>query len=156
MECVAFDSAEESLAAGATGGTIKLWDLEQAKGSSPCISISLPQTCAIDTNYMPAVIRTLTGHRSTCSSIDCHPFGDFFASGSLDTTLKVWDIRRKTCISTYKRHTRGVTKTAFSPDGRLIASSAQNGAVKVKPASSSPLTTVITLNVTQTTPCRDL
>ena len=32
MECVSFDSAEEIVVAGATGGTVKLWDLEQAKG----------------------------------------------------------------------------------------------------------------------------
>lgn len=32
VECVSFDSAEEVVVAGATGGTVKLWDLEQAKG----------------------------------------------------------------------------------------------------------------------------
>ena len=58
--------------AGAAGGTLKLWDLEEAK-----------------------VVRTLTGHRSNCISVDFHPFGEFFASGSLDTNLKIWDIRRK-------------------------------------------------------------
>lgn len=35
VECVAFDNGEEAIVAGATGGTIKLWDLEQAKGCSP-------------------------------------------------------------------------------------------------------------------------
>jgi WD40 repeat protein len=30
------------------------------------------------------------------------------ASGSLDTNLKIWDIRRKGCIHTYKGHDRGV------------------------------------------------
>ena len=80
---------------------------------------------------MNAVIRTLTGHRSTCTSIDFHPFGDYFASGSLDTTLKVWDIRRKACINTYKGHARGVTRTCFSPDGRLLASGNTDGELKV-------------------------
>lgn len=32
VECVSFDNAEEAVVAGAQGGTIKLWDLEQAKG----------------------------------------------------------------------------------------------------------------------------
>ena len=35
VECVSFDSAEEVVVAGATGGTVKLWDLEQAKGGCP-------------------------------------------------------------------------------------------------------------------------
>ena len=33
VECVSFDSAEEVVVAGASGGTVKLWDLEQAKGT---------------------------------------------------------------------------------------------------------------------------
>ena len=65
---------------------MKLWDLEQAK-----------------------VIRTLLGHRAPCISVEFHPYGDFFASGSLDTNLKIWDIRRKSCIQTYKGHTQGVS-----------------------------------------------
>lgn len=78
-----------------------------------------------------AVIRTLTGHRSSCLSVNFHPFGDFFASGSLDTSLKVWDVRRKACINTYKGHSRGVTNVQFSPDGRLVASGGQDGDLKV-------------------------
>ena len=34
IECVSFDQAEEVVVAGAHGGTIKLWDLDQAKGVS--------------------------------------------------------------------------------------------------------------------------
>ena len=36
-----------------------------------------------------AVIRTLTGHKSNIRSLDFHPYGDFVASGSLDTNIKV-------------------------------------------------------------------
>ena len=52
----------------------------------------------------PTAVRTLTGHRSSCLSVAFHPFGDFVASGSLDTNLKVWDLRLKECIQTYKGH----------------------------------------------------
>ena len=37
VECVTFDNAEEVVVAGAAGGTIKLWDLEEAKGAHACI-----------------------------------------------------------------------------------------------------------------------
>ena len=36
-----------------------------------------------------AVVRTLTGHKSNIRSLDFHPYGDFVASGSLDTNIKV-------------------------------------------------------------------
>lgn len=45
---------------------------------------------------------TLDGHRTACSAVEFHPYGEFFASGSVDTNLKIWDLRRKSCIQTYK------------------------------------------------------
>ena len=65
-DSVCFDVQEEVVVGGATSGTIKLWDLDQGKA-----------------------IRTLVGHRSDCQTVEFHPFGAFFASGSLDTNLKV-------------------------------------------------------------------
>ena len=108
VECVAFDANEEAVVAGAAGGTLKLWDLEQAKA-----------------------VRTLVGHRSNCQSVDFHPFGEFFASGSLDTNLKVWDVRRKGCIHTYKGHDRGVGVCKFSPDGKWVVSGGQDGRARL-------------------------
>ena len=78
------------------------------------------------------VVRTLTGHRSNCISVDFHPFGEFFASGSLDTNLKIWDIRKKGCIHTYKGHTRGVNAIRFTPDGRWVVSGGEDNTVKVR------------------------
>ena len=40
-------------------------------------------------------MRTLTGHKSGIKCIDFHPYGEFLASGSSDTNIKIWDIRRK-------------------------------------------------------------
>lgn len=77
------------------------------------------------------VVRTLTGHRSNCISVDFHPFGEFFASGSLDTNLKIWDLRKKGPIHTYKGHTRGVNVLRFTPDGRWVVSGGEDNTVKV-------------------------
>ena len=60
-----------------------------------------------------------------------HPYGEFFASGSIDTNLKIWDIRRKSCIQTYKGHTKGVRQIVFSPDGRWVVSGGDDGVVKL-------------------------
>ena len=66
----------------------------------------------------------------TC--VDFHPYGDFLSSGSHDTNLKLWDIRRKGCIFTYKGHRQKVNSVKFSPDGQWIASAGEEGAVKVR------------------------
>uniref|UniRef100_A0A804IH95 Katanin p80 WD40 repeat-containing subunit B1 homolog n=1 Tax=Musa acuminata subsp. malaccensis TaxID=214687 RepID=A0A804IH95_MUSAM len=117
VESVSFDSSEVLVAAGAASGSIKLWDLEEAKIGSLFL--------------LCAVVRTLTGHRSNCIAVDFHPFGEFFASGSLDTNLKIWDIRRKGCIHTYKGHTRGVNAIKFTPDGRWVVSGGEDNIVKL-------------------------
>ena len=108
VESVMFDKSEESVLAGAAGGTVKMWDLEQAR-----------------------VVRTFTGHRANCLCLDYHPFGQFFGSGSLDTNFKVWDVRQKVCIHTYKGHQRGVTQVKFSPDGKWIVSGDQEGLLRI-------------------------
>lgn len=63
--------------------------------------------------------------------MDFHPYGELLASGSLDTAIKLWDIRRKGCIFTYKGHNRMVNSLKFSPDGQWIASAGEEGMVKV-------------------------
>jgi WD40 repeat protein len=65
------------------------------------------------------------------SQTQWHPYGEFFASGSIDTNLKIWDIRRKTVIQTYKGHTKGVRQIVFSPDGRWVASGGDDGVIKL-------------------------
>lgn len=77
------------------------------------------------------VVRTLSGHRSNCTAVEFHPFGEFFASGSRDTNLKIWDIRKKGCIHTYKGHTQGISTIKFTPDGRWVVSGGFDSAVKV-------------------------
>ncbi|CAM8989583.1 unnamed protein product [Rhodiola kirilowii] len=105
---VAFDSAEASVAAGASTGMIKLWDLEEAK-----------------------TMCTLTGHKASCSAVEFHPFGDFFASGSQDTHLKIWDTRKKGCMHTYKGHSQQISTVKFSPDGRWVVSGGFDNSVKI-------------------------
>ena len=109
VECVAFDTNEQTVIGGSAGGTLKLWDLEQGG----------------------KIARTLTGHRSHCVAVQWHPYGEFFASGSTDTSLKIWDIRRKSCIQTYKGHHAGVRQIEFAPDGRWVASGDDDGFVKL-------------------------
>ncbi|KAF6994714.1 hypothetical protein CFC21_011347 [Triticum aestivum] len=96
------------IGAGAATGTIKIWDIKEAK-----------------------VVRTFTGHRSNCASLDSHPFGEFFASGSSDTNMKIWDMRKKRCIHTYQGHTGRIDVLRFTPDGRWIVSGGADSSVKI-------------------------
>jgi len=89
------------------------------------------------------VVRTLTGHRSNCTAVEFHPFGEFFASGSTDMNMRIWDIRKKGCIHTYKGHTQGISTIRFSPDGRWVVSGGCDNVVKVNYQSHYPNMTFI-------------
>lgn len=60
-------------------------------------------------------------------------------SGSVDTNVKIWDIRKKVCIQTYKGHDLDITSVRFSPDGRWVASAAKNGGFKLWDLTSGKL-----------------
>lgn len=66
VDCVRFSITEEQVCAGSQAGALKIWDLETAK-----------------------ILRTLTGHRASIRCVDFHPYGDFLASGSVDSGIKV-------------------------------------------------------------------
>jgi hypothetical protein len=109
-ESLALDANDSHLAAGLSSGPIRIWDLGQS-------------------HVAP---RTLAGHKSATRCIAFHPLSaTFVASGSLDTNVKVWDTRSKTCTQTYKGHAHPVGCVTFSPDGRWLASAADDGVVKV-------------------------
>ncbi|KAH8241804.1 hypothetical protein KR026_000976 [Drosophila bipectinata] len=44
------------------------------------------------------------------------------ASASFDSTVRLWDVERGTCIHTLTKHTEPVYSVAFSPDGKHLAS----------------------------------
>jgi katanin p80 WD40 repeat-containing subunit B1 len=45
--------------------------------------------------------------------------------------FKLWDLRRKGCIFTYKGHTNSINSLKFSPDSKWIASVSDDGLVKI-------------------------
>ena len=66
---------------------------------------------------------------SAVTCIDYHPYGEFLVSGSADTNFKIWDLRTKRCVVTYKGHSMELTDAKFTPDGQWCATSGKDGAL---------------------------
>ena len=49
-------------------------------------------------------------------------FSAFVFSCSYDTTVKLWELERGSCVMSLSKHQEAVYSLAFSPDGRYIAS----------------------------------
>lgn len=77
-------------------------------------------------------MRTLSEHRTECSAVEFHPFGELLGSGCTDSSTKVWDLRQKSCIQTYHGHEGAIKVLRFSPDGKWIVTGGEDGIVKVE------------------------
>jgi WD domain, G-beta repeat len=53
------------------------------------------------------------------------------ASGSVDGTIKIWDLRSSKLVLTLEGHADNVRSVSFLADGRLLASKGRDGAVRL-------------------------
>jgi WD40 repeat protein len=152
------------ISAGASDPTIKIWDVAGEKplvvirhnpnpNSSVAISpdgrlIAAPgrleaaagptvKVWHVDWDAKTyADFRTLKGHVGYAWKVAFSPKGRYLASGSWDSTIKVWDLKAPESAEpvTLRGHAGFIYGLAFSPDGRRLASGsgyAGHGEVKV-------------------------
>ena len=71
---------------------------------------------------------SLSGHGHSVTSVAFDHDGDQLVSGSLDTTLKLWNVETGECLRTFRPEVKpsgsndSVASVKVSPDGKLIAS----------------------------------
>ncbi|MHC5780097.1 WD40 repeat domain-containing protein, partial [Nostoc sp.] len=64
----------------------------------------------------------LQGHTNSVFSVAFNADGQTIASGSIDQTVKLWDISTGRCFKTLKGYSNSVFSVAFNADGQTIAS----------------------------------
>ncbi|NQT13008.1 MAG: TIR domain-containing protein, partial [Planctomycetes bacterium] len=64
----------------------------------------------------------LEGHANSVWSVSVTPDGKTVVSGSVDKTLKVWDLETGQCRATLRGHTDSVSGVAVTPDGKRVVS----------------------------------
>jgi len=109
VSCLSFSADAESMYVGSEGGTAYMWDLKTSKE-----------------------IGKLRGHLANCQVVygdDSN--GNMVITGSKDTNVKVWDIRSKTAVNTFKEHQGPISCVRLSPDSKWAASGSEDGCLKI-------------------------
>jgi WD40 repeat protein len=126
IHCLAIAPNGRTLASGNTTKTIDLWDIPSGQ---LLFSLGKPNNFDI-----------AQGHIETVQSLAFSPDGSLLLSGSQDNTVRVWDLRSKTCRSTLgapfstnslQSHWMAVVGVAISPDGRQAASAGLDGLIHI-------------------------
>ena len=92
-------SNKDVFVSGSVDSTAKVWDIRAGK-----------------------CVQTHTGHESDINSVDFFPDGNTFATGSDDSTCRLFDLRSYSEVNRfeYSKITCGISSVAFSSSGRLL------------------------------------
>jgi len=78
-------------------------------------------------------IPAMQGHTSQVSSVAFSPDGRYFASGSADKSIRIWNVESGQCLATFQGGslTSEVLAVAFSPNGEWLASGSSDGKTRI-------------------------
>jgi ribosome assembly protein 4 len=81
---------------------------------------------------------SIPGHTEAVLAVSFSPDGQHLASGSGDTTVRLWDLSTQSPRATLRGHRAWVLVVGWSPDGRMLVSGDMDGSVWLwDPAGSS-------------------
>ena len=74
---------------------------------------------------------TLEGSAWPVRGVSFSPDGRTLASGSGDSTIRLWDVRTERELQTLRGHRNWINNVSFSPDGRTLASSSNDDTIRL-------------------------
>lgn len=74
---------------------------------------------------------SMPGHAEAVVSIQFSPDGKQLASGSGDTTIRLWDLTTETPLYTCTGHKQWVLCVSWSPDSKKLASACKSGEIRI-------------------------
>jgi WD40 repeat protein len=94
-------------------------------GANPEAALEFQAAARLEPQKYLSPVRVLRGHTNRVWTMIFSPDSKMLASGSLDKTVKVWEIEFGRSLDTYQ-FTGQASPTGFSPDGKVIATNSSD------------------------------
>ena len=76
-------------------------------------------------------VRHFFGHASDVNTVRYHPNSIFVGTGSMDNSVRLWDMRDGNVCRVFKKHPGPVHSLAFSPNGQFLASAGEDNKITI-------------------------
>ncbi len=113
------------------GGLIRFLEFAEDGSTFACADVSITFWVADVATGREQFTYTLTGHTKSIWKTALSPDRRILASGSYDTTIRLWDIVTGNPLFVLSGHKNGVGALAFSPDGSMLASGSRDKTIRL-------------------------
>ncbi|GAV02520.1 hypothetical protein RvY_13076 [Ramazzottius varieornatus] len=103
-------------------------DFEKANAEK-CLEIVYQPQAVFRVRAVTRCTSTMEGHGEAVISTQFSPDGGYLASGSGDTTVRLWDVNTETPQFTCKGHRNWILAISWSADGKKLASGCKDGKI---------------------------
>src|SRR5438093_558758 len=76
-------------------------------------------------------VRVFRGHHDPVWVVAYHPDGTIAASGSVDHTIRIWEVDTGRMLRILRGHSDAVRCLAFAPDGQMLASGSTDRTIRL-------------------------
>lgn len=143
MSCCIFPNSDQQILTGSGDATCCLWDVESgqllqsfhahsadvmaidlapSEMGNTFVSGSCDRSVLVWDMRTGQAVQSFEGHQSDVNSVKFHPSGDSVATGSDDSTCRLFDLRADREVACYSKESIifGVNSVDFSVSGRLL------------------------------------
>ncbi|KAG0352695.1 hypothetical protein BGZ54_002621, partial [Gamsiella multidivaricata] len=127
---VVYSPSGHQIASGSEDMTVLLWDVQAG-------------TSVATLRGHAACVEAVVGHTNRVTSLVYSPTGQQIASGSVDKTVRLWDVQTSAIDTIKDGHTACVESVVYSPSGKQIASCSYDKTVRLWDAQTGALDAIL-------------